>query len=800
MAAKEPDMKLSIAVALIALIPALASAQAPTSATPADACRPDSRKPKVALSGTVTDQTGASIGSATVTLRCGAYKVIEHTHTDGLYKFTVPAGSYQVDVDAQGFEPTAETVDLQASNPQKRDFTLNVGGFESIVNVTAEGGFVATSSTTATKTGAPLIEIAQTVSVVTLDQMLARNVQTVNEAIRYTGSVNVDAYGADPRYDWLMIRGFDQSNYGLYRDSSRWQAGTLTGQVDAYLLQEVDVVKGPSSVLFGQNTPGGLVNLVTKRPPKDAINELAVNYGSFERKQIQGDFGGPIDKAGHWRYRLTGLYRDSDTQVQYTPDNRVMIAPALTWAPSAQTTWTLLADYQHDKTGWGRFLPASGTMYYNEHGKIASDLYTGEPGYDYYKRDQWSVGSLFEHQFNTAWTFRNTFRYSSIDVDGKCIYGAGLEADNRTMDRYAFGTTSKIDLYTTDTHLNYRKKAGGIEHSVLFGVDYSHSKVATVSGFGFGPTLDVFEPTYGLTSDPTLYTYYDQDTPLSLVGVYAQDHIKIARRLVATLSTRYDWTTMTTDDQIAGTTYKQDPTKLSGRVGMTYLSDFGLAPYVSYATSFLPVSGSTYDGDPYKPTEGVQYEGGLKLQPKHSNSFITASAFQITQTNVTVTDPDHALSFVQQGEIRSRGLEFEGVGNVATGLNVHGSYSYIDQEVTKTTDPTTLGNRPPRSPKHLAALTADYTVTSGALIGLGLGGGVRYVGESAGDETNSIWVPSFMLADLSVRYTWNNLEFQLSATNAFDKLYVATCSALAYCNYGNTRNVLGTMRYRWNKW
>ena len=798
-------MRVAVAVALLALGPALANAQEPASrkqaskpVTVVDGCHYDAKQPRVRLTGTVTDSSGGSLPSATVTLRCGAFRQDVRTLADGQYRFLIPAGQYQIDVDMPGFEPTAETVELKAGAPLQRDFTLNIGGFESIVTVTAQGGFVASTSTAATKTGAPLIEIPQSVSVVTSDQMIARNVQTVNEAIQYSGSVSVDTYGTESRFDYINIRGFNQSTYGLFRDNSRWQSGTVSGQVDPYLLQEVDIVKGPASVLYGQNTPGGLVNLVTKRPTRATQNEVVVNFGSYGRKQFQADLSGPLDAAGHWRYRLTGLFRDSDTQVDHVGDNRKLIAPALTWSPSPDTTLTVLADFQRDKTGWGMFLPSQGTFVDNPNGQIPRNLFTGEPGYDYFDRDQWSAGTLFEQRFG-RFTVRNTFRYSNIQYAGKNVFGGGLQADLRTLNRYGFGNSLDLSMFTTDTHATARAKTGQVEHTLLFGVDYSRSESKEVSGFAAATPIDVYSPIYGATV-PDLFTYYDIRQPTTLLGLYAQDHMKVGRRLVVTLSGRQDWTELTTDDHIAKSTATQKPSKASGRVGVTYLTPVGVAPYLSYSTSFLPVGGANFYAVPFKPTEGLQVEGGLKFQPKNSNSFFTASVFQIAQTNVTVPDPGNALNYVQQGEIRSRGVEFEGVGNVAEGLNFHVSYSFLGQEVTKTTDPAVLGKRPPLAPEQLAGVSGEYTITRGGLTGLGFGFGVRYVGTTAGDATNTIEVPAYTLMDASARYLWNALEFQVSATNLTDKLYVGVCTSPSYCNYGSARKVLGTIRYRWQKW
>ena len=790
-------MRLSTAATLVCLLPAIAPAQTSAQKQPlsfVESCRPDPAAPRVTLAGKVSDPSGAPLVGASLALRCGNFRQDARTTGDGTYRINAPAGSYMIEVNAPGFDMTAETVQL--TKPEQRDFTLQTGTYSSIITVTEPGGFFAGSSSSATKTDAPLIEIPQSVSVVTQDQLTSRNVQTVNEAIRYTGSVDVDTYGTETRYDWINIRGFDQSTYGLYRDNSRWQSGNVSGQIDPYMIQEVDIVKGPSSVLYGQNQPGGLVNLVTKRPPSRALREIVLNYGSFNRQQVAADFGGPLGTDDNTlRYRLTGLYRRSDTQVKFVPDNRWFVAPALTWIPSSQTTWTVLGDYQKDDTGWSQFLPSQGTINPNPNGKIPRNTFTGEPGYDFFHRTQWSGGSLFEHRISDMWTVRNTLRYSSIKYNGNDVFGGGLADDLRTLNRFAFGNSLDLGLFTMDTNASMRAKTGMVEHSVLFGVDYSKSRSTIVSGFAFAPSIDIYHPVYG-SAIPALFTYYNTRQPVSLLGIYLQDHMKIGPRWVVTLAGRHDSTDITTDDRIAGKKLKQSPDKFTGRAGLTYLSESGLAPYLSYSTSFLPVSGVTFSGQPFEPTEGKQIEGGLKFQPKGSNSFLTADVFRITQTNVGVPDPDHPFFTLQQGEIRSRGYEVEGVGNLVSTLNFNAAFSHLDQTVTRTTDPSSLGKRPPLAPDNLFSLAGEYTVVNGPLTGFGLGAGLRHVGSRAGDAANTIEVPSYTLYDASVRYLWRNAEFQVSGTNLANKTYVAVCTSVNYCNYGVARRIIATTRYR----
>lgn len=791
-------MRIAAPILLACLAPAMAVAQTKPETVPfVESCKPDLSAPRVSLTGKVSDPTGAPIVGATIALRCGTFRQDSRSTGDGSYRVTAPAGPYLLDVNAPGFEENMETVQLDRTSGAQRDLSLQTGTFSSIITVTEPGGFFAGSSTTATKTDAPLIEIPQSVSVVTQDQLTSRNVQTVNEAIRYTGSVDVDTYGTETRYDWINIRGFDQSTYGLYRDNSRWQSGQVSGQVDPYMIQEVDIVKGPSSVLYGQNQPGGLVNLVTKRPPARELREVVLNYGSFNRRQVSADFGGPIgtDDNSALRYRLTALYRRADTQVDHVPDDRWFIAPALTWAPSRSTTWTLLGDYQKDDTGWSQFLPSQGTFIANPNGKIPRNTFTGEPGYDFFRRTQWSGGSLFEHRLNEMWTVRNTLRYSSIQYNGNDVFGGGLQDDLRTLNRFGFGNSLDLKLFTMDTNASMRAKTGMVDHSVLFGADYSKSTSTIVSGFAFAPSIDVYNPVYGGTI-PSLFTYYNTRQPVSLLGLYLQDHMKIGPRWVLTLAGRHDSTDITTDNRIGKTNVKQSPSKFTERIGITYLSEIGLAPYASWSTSFLPVTGVDARGRPFVPTEGKQMEGGVKFQPKGSNSFVTADVFQITQTNVSVPDPTSPFNSIQQGEIRSRGYEVEAVGNLVSTLNFNAAFSHLDQEVTRTTDATALGKRPPLAPDDLFSLGGEYTVVTGPFTGFGLGAGVRRVGSRAGDSANTIEVPSYTLFDGSLRYLWKNTEFQLSGTNLTNKTYVAVCTSPNYCNYGTARKIMATTRFR----
>ncbi len=784
-------------LAALLLMAWVVPACAQTEAAP-PACKQDSHASS-RISGAVTDPSGGVVIGANIVVACGEYRQSAQTTADGSYSLSVPQGRYQLKVLAPGYEAASRMVELHQT-AEHLDLTLAVGHAESIVSVTAEQGYVATSSTTATKTGAPLIETPQSISVVTLDQLAQRDVQGMNQALEYTAGVGTATYGADPRFDWFNIRGFDESTYGLYRDNLRWQSGQVEGEIEPYDLQEIDIIKGPSSVLYGQNTPGGLVNLVTKRPGATAANEAIMQFGSYDRRQGQADFTGPFPWSTHFLYRLTGLYRDSDTQVNYVPDDRRFIAPALTWLPSGKTTFTVLTDFQHDKTGWSQFLPANGTLYANPNGKVPTDFFTGQPGFDYFHRQQWSTAYLFEHQVNSFLTLRQTFRYSHIAFDGDDAFGGGLEADLRTLLRYGYSDALTLGLAAVDTQGFLQFHTGAVNHSLLLGLDYSHAHALQIAGFSAAPTIDLYAPDYNQTI-ATPVPYLDTAEPSHQTGVYIQDLIKFTPKLVATLSARQDWTHLSDIDQFSGGgTETQTPSKFTGRTGATYLSSIGLAPYFSYSTSFLPTTGVNFYNQPFEPTTGKQYEEGLKYQPRHSNSFITAALYNVDENNVSSPDPANPLNTVQLGSVRSRGVELEGVGNVAHGLDFHASYAYDDEKVTYTTTPDETGKRPVLIPQQLISLSANYLVSEGKLAGLGVGGGARYTGTVAGDALNTFVLPGYTLFDASVQYYLKTLEFQIAATNVGDKVYVPICTSISYCNYGSRRNVIGNLQYHWSNW
>jgi len=777
-----------LALLLLSLFssPSHAVTAAPADPAPLPACGVSSGSP-VSLPVSVLDPGGAALTGARIRFSCGTVSVPGRTGADGVATIRLAPGTWQLTVQSDGFAVESRAVTVESAMKAPLVVSLQVASAADSVTVTADAGYVAYSSEAGSKMDVPLIEVPQSISVVNQQELKSRNVTTVNEALRYTPGVQADEFGVEQRYDWLKLRGFTADTYGVFRDGMRWNS--LAGKMDPYELESVEIVKGPSSVLYGEAPPGGLVNLVTKRPPPEALRELRAQFGSYDSRQVQDDFGGPIGRSAVWSYRLTGLVRNSGTQVDYTPDNRRMIAPALTWRPTPRTTITAMGDWQHDKTRWSQFLPASGTLFNdNPNGVIPVDTFVGEPGWEKVIRDQASLGYMADHHFADGWNLHQNFRYQHVNFQGSTVYGVGFAAgSSELLNRLAVTYPQWDDISTVDTRTTRRFTKGAWEHAVLAGYDYTHLGTKTRAGFASVDPINVFHPVYG-AAIPAMTPYNETDLLLDQHGAYLQDQSKLKQHLVFTFGGREDWAIDDVKNLIYNTATHQNDSKFTGRAGLTWLTSAGIAPYFSYSTSFQPTTGVNYYGQSYKPSNGKQEEVGIKLQPLTWSGFFTASFFNIDQTNVQTTDPANPLNSLQTASVNSRGVELEALANVARGLNLHAGYSLVRTDAGS-------GAWLPQTPRNQASLLADYTASEGALRNFGGNFGVRFVGQSMGDSANTIAIPNYTLLDGAVRYRWHAAQLGLNATNLFDRRYVATCTGLAYCGYGFARNVTGAIEY-----
>ncbi|UVF21705.1 TonB-dependent siderophore receptor [Microvirga terrae] len=675
------------------------------------------------------------------------------------------------DVFAQPLEERAvqlEEVTVEGSRSgQEGDLTAN--------------GYVATSTRSATKTDTLILETPQSISTVTHEQLEDRKPQTLLDAVSYTPGVRTGGYGFDPRYDAFSIRGIDVTYTGVFRDGLR-QVNSPNGlfRLEPYGLEGITILRGPAASIYGASSTGGIVDLISKRPTFFPFREIEIQTGSYGRLQGNFDLSGPISADNTVFYRLTGLLREAGTEIDAVKDDRIFIAPAVTWRPNDATTLTVLGEFMDSTTG--------GTAaYLNDYATDAAGnptslsigatrTFAGDRRYNDFRQQQGRIGYEFEHRINDMFTLRQRTRFSSLGTNQEYYFGgSGLTRENN------WGIVS-------DTHLETRLKAGAVDHTILSGLDVSRLSYVSKQGFGVVP----------VGADPLLN--YREEQTQTLTGIYIQDQLKW-RNWRLTLGGRHDW--LSSEFDTAGLQFDQDDSKFTGRAALGYVTDFGLAPYVSWGTSFTPNPGTVLGGTVAEPTTGEQIELGVKYDLPGINASLRAAVFDIRQENAVVYQVIDATNQQVQLDLRSQGFELEGVASLTDGLNVQASYSYIDARIEKLT-PETVGNRLTSVPYHTAALWLDYTVQGGSARGLGIAGGVRYVGSSAGDNLNRPIIENAPRAylDAAIRYDLENLDpslkglrFQVNATNLLDEDGQVCTSN--YCYWDEGRKVIASLRYRW---
>lgn len=659
-------------------------------------------------------------------------------------------------------------------------------------------GYNASRAATATKTDTPLQETPQSISVITADQMRDQGVTNVQQALRYTPGVMADSYGPDSRVDSFQIRGMLADVYldGMRTTNSWWNSQRL----DPYMLERMEVLRGPSSVLYGSTTTAGLLNLVTKRPQEQDLHEVGVQYGSFNRKQIQTDHTGKITADGQWLYRLIAIARDSDYQTDYVKDDRVVVMPAVTWRPTNQTNWTMIATYQKDKTGSSTgLLPHSGTIFSNPNGQIPINRFAGDPATDLYQTETRSIASLFEHRFSDFLKVSHNMRYADIDGIYNTVYSNSfsaapyLDPAQRTVSRYVDWSNSNRKTFTSDTNAELKFNTHAVSHKVLVGLDFRRMSESSMAGGYLDTTpFDLYSPSYNTITPPDMARM--PGLMQRQVGVYIQDQIRWGQ-LIGVFGLRQD--TATSD--IEGLE-KQIDRAVTGRAGLMYELPFGVTPYVSYAQSFDPQFGSAPYGNDRcldsasglcKPVYGEQYEVGFKYRYSKDIA-INGALFDVMQKNRKTWDSTSNLGYTQIGKARIRGAELEVLATVARDLDLIGAYTYLDAKVEEGSN---AGKHIETVPEHQASLWAKYRFALLGMDGFSLGGGVRYIG-SVWDGADTIQTPGYTLLDAMAAWENKNWRFQVNGTNLTDKVYFTACLTRGDCFYGNRRSVIASLTYK----
>ncbi|MBZ9783490.1 TonB-dependent siderophore receptor [Pseudomonas sp. REP124] len=671
-------------------------------------------------------------------------------------------------------------------------------------------GYVAKRTAAGTKTDTALVEVPRSISVVTREQMDDRNVQSLDDAVRYMPGITASSYGSDTRADWIRVRGFEPTQFldglplpkGVYANPKQ----------ETWNLDRLALLRGPASSIYGQTPPGGLLDMVSRRPSAESSNEIQLQYGSDNHRQINFASTGKIDEEGQFLYGLSGVVRDSGTQIDHVDNKRYNIAPSLTWNIDEDTKFTLLTQFTRDDTGiTSQFLPIQGTKINMPFGDVSHHKNLGDPDWEYYDRTYYALGYAFEHRLNDVWQFRQNLRYTKSDLSFQGITVGAYpftQVDNDgNVGRSTTSVDEDISQFAVDNNFQADFATGDVRHTLLIGLDHQRSNTNYTSIFGSAPPTNVINPVRGveIVRPPRSSAFYDYDQKTYQTGLYIQDQMALDNWRL-TLGGREDWVHTGTKffNQGDATNTERD-SNFSGNAAISYVFDNGFVPYLSYAESFQPTSNATASPtQSFKPTEGEQWELGIKYQPPGSDTLLSAAIYDLTQKNVSVTttNSDNVSITSQTGEVKVKGLELEAVSDVTENLKVIAAYTLAKSEVQKG---DFKGNRLQLMPNQQASLWADYTWHSGVLDGFGIGGGARYTGNTYGDQANT-WLgkaDAYTVFDAAVHYDLGRLDnslkgasLALNATNVFDKDYISTCDSF-YCYYGDQRSVVASATYKW---
>lgn len=654
-------------------------------------------------------------------------------------------------------------------------------------------GYKANSTFSATKTGTPIVETQQSISVITRDRIEDQGALTLQDTLGYTAGVSAGSYGFDNRGDWAFIRG---TSFVQYQDGLKQLFGFYNNvRPDPFTLERVEVVKGPSSVLYGQGGFGGLVNIVSKRPQEKQAGEVGVQLGEYGRKQLALDLTGPLNDEGTVLYRMIALTRDSDTQVDFVPDDRELFAPSITWKPSADTSLTAYAQIQRDLSGSSvGFFPIVGTRFEGPNGRIPTNTFISEPGFDLYLAKQTSYGLELDHRLNDVFTFSQKIRQSDSAVSYNSIYSAftpRINADGRTINRVAISQYNVADSFTSDSQLIAKWDSGAFENTSIVGLDYQRVALGGARGTGGSAApIDYQNPVYGNFTAPVLADI--AGTLQRQTGIYAQHQVKYDKRWLATVGMRRDWAKSETDNAPASSL---DAATNTYKASLGYITNFGLMPYVSYSESFLPIGGLDFFGNPFKPQQAEQFEGGVKYETPDGKSLFTAAVYEITESNRRVADPVQAGNQIQVGEAESKGIELEANHRLSPTVDILAAYAYTSAKVTKHTDPNSEGKRLATVPKQTVSLWGRQKFSMFGVPGWQWGAGMRFIDESW-DGVDNVRTPSVTLLDAMLSYESGDWRYAINASNLANREYVSTCLARGDCFYGVERNVVFSANYR----
>ncbi|WP_230975430.1 TonB-dependent siderophore receptor [Acetobacter garciniae] len=713
---------------------------------------------------------------------------------------------------------------------------VRVGGTATHQDPTGPGvGYVAENTMAGTKTDTPLVEIPTSIYVITKQQLIDQQPQTIQEALRYSAGIYSEPYGSFSSGEAMgsggaiMQRGFSTQQYVDGLMSTSLTSGEPT------FLERIEVLNGPPSVMYGQSAPGGLVDMALKKPTDTPLHQVSVGFGNWNRYEATVDVSDKVTRSGNVRYRIAAIGNTQDIQTNYNRYRRVGVLPSLTWDIDDKTSLTLIGSYSYTPDAGenaGAQYPTRGTLITDGYRRISRSTFAGLTNWNEDSRSNAMFEYQFNHKFNKYINFSQVLRYEKTRQRDRDSYAdGGVDDADPSLQYY----TPEARYYSSesiafDTRLHGDIQSGSVKNTWVVGSDFRHydynqnniiSSTDAVIDL-YNPQATQFTPCMSVSSSSgcNVRGYNGTDSYFQ-EGVYFQDQIKW-KRLSIILGGREDWFTdryQTYRYRGGGNNQSYSQNAFTWRAGLIYNSSISFAPYFSYATSFTPQDSTDWQGHLIAPLRGKQMEAGLKYKVPGKNILITASAFRINEDHYLISDLVHTGYSEDAGRVRSQGFEVSANANITHDLRVLASYSYTDIRFAKSNltaqkyNPYTgeyyganvkeEGKSVPQVPRNMFSVFFDYTLPQSLTRGLGINWGLRYVGSNYFDKVESFKTPAYVLFDAGAHYDLGEatpllrgLKAQLAMSNLTNKYYITTCG-FGSCFLGQGRRVYGNLTYSW---
>jgi iron complex outermembrane recepter protein len=650
---------------------------------------------------------------------------------------------------------------------------------------------------TATRTDTPIQDVPQSIQVIPQQVIEDQQANNITEALRNApGAVPVNP----PRSQFNIpnIRGLSGSatNDIFRRNGLRDGSGTSnTG--DTANVERIEVLKGPASVLYGQGSPGGVVNIVTKQPLSNPFYAVEGSISNYNFYRGAFDVSGPLDEQKNVLYRLNFSAESAGSFVDFYDRDRYLVNPVIAWQIGDNTELTFEYEYRNVQLPNDFGLPAVGTILDNPNGDIPVERFIGEPDIEE-RRDIQShrFGYNLEHRFSENWRIRNAFDAVLRTENSITISPSELGEDERTLERDYFDSRNGFDIntFTLDTYTVGKFTTGIIEHELVAGIELSRDETIFADNFGGSiDPIDLFDPQYGLGTLGEPEFFFDQEEIKDGLGIYLQDQITLSDKFIVLLGGRFDILSTKAEDFVEDTVDFQQNEGFSPRVGLVYKPIEDISLYASYSRSLTQSVGTAFDGGIFEPERGTQYEIGVKGDISDLVS-ATLALYDLTRTNVTTEDPDDPNFEIQTGEQNSQGIELSVAGEISPGWNVTAGYAYTDAVITED-NLFEEGNRLNNSPENAVSLWTTYKLQKGSLEGLGFGAGIFFVGERQGDLDNSFQLPSYTRTDAAIFYERGKIKTAINFRNLFDIDYFETAEDDLRVYPGDPFTVVGSVSF-----